>query len=219
MIDLSLPAFRFTSMLRKVRLAVISAMVITAFVGGSLCTTTTNTRAYGHPGATTHPPTRPSTPASKPATKPSPPELIVFDTQPEDQVGFDEWENLIASRFPDAIVIVGHGGDIFGQWAIFPTPGDDPDTDPVFSNCPVSEEWLCRCLRAEYGVTRPIVILSCDPGHYKITDIPNCYQATDSVWITPDAFDDPTERYMRHLFEPGVVGSLDDFHCYFTGFK
>lgn len=210
-------------LIRTACLSVACAMLATLWaVSGALiiggCAWTTNTTpASGHSGATTLPL---KTPSSQAATDPTDNLILVrMDTQEQDQAGFADWERLIAAKFPDgAVVIVGHGNEALGEWAIFPTPGVNP-FDLPFAGCPLPEEWLCKCIRHDYGPDLPIVILSCNPGHDLITDVPNVYQATDSIWITPDADTDPVSLYLRHLLDPKIVGSLAQFQCYFRGYK
>jgi hypothetical protein len=200
--------------IRWVNLMAVFAMITAIFMGGASCIQTITTPAFTRSGPTTLPATAPSTQVLA-----QDPIVISMDTQEQDQAGFQDWLRGIKARWPDGcIVVMGHGGEAFGEWSIFPTPGFDP-TDMPFAGLPISEEWFVKCIRHDYGFDVPVVILSCDPGHQVITDVPNVWQATDSIWIVPDADTDPVSRYVRHLMDPGCVGNLDDFHCHFAGYK
>jgi hypothetical protein len=144
------------------------------------------------------------------------PLIVAMDTTATDRAGFEDWIDIIAAEFPQGcIVIVGHGNDIGGQWAIFPTSDDVPFDCRPFAGCPVPLDWLCHCLRHDYGDAIPIVILSCNPCHDRITDIPNCWQATESIWITPDAYVASAVVLARSMTEPNVVGTFDRFRCFY----
>ncbi len=143
--------------------------------------------------------------------------LIPMDTCAADREGFEDWCELISREFPQgAIVIVGHGNDTLpGVWSIFPTSDDPPFEIKPFAQCPLSLEWLCKMIRHDDPLT-PIVILSCDPHHEKITDIPGVWQATESIWITPDAYESSVVVLCRSLTFPNCVGTLDRFQCFYT---
>lgn len=87
----------------------------------------------------------------------------------------DAWRAEVARRFPDAVVILAHGGNFAG------------------------DQWICSALMfGRYSTVqdavhfeqarypgRTIVVLCCNPGHLKL-GIPGVYYANDSVWCIPD---------------------------------
>lgn len=109
------------------------------------------------------------------------------------------WEEEVARRFPDALVVFGHGGDIIGEWAI-----ETPDGPKKLKDVAMS-------LTALYP-DREIVFVSCNPGHYVI-NIPHVHTANANVWIVPDKYyiGSPFLPTRSQLF-PEAVGNIFEFN-------
>lgn len=108
----------------------------------------------------------------------------------------EEWKVEVARRFPDAFVYATHGGDIMGEWgALAPGGGIERVSD------------LAKRLQRE-NPGRIIVLLVCNPGHYKL-HIPGVYHATDSVWFYTDKQSDNTDPGRQQ--EASNVGNIYEF--------
>lgn len=110
----------------------------------------------------------------------------------------DYWRVEIARRFPDAYAVAVHGGDIAGQWLV-------QDPDDISKLIPVAT--LAHRLQVRFP-GRVIVLLSCNPGHYKL-GIPGVYHAVDSVWFVPDKDADNTDP--ERQAERSDVGNIYEF--------
>lgn len=87
------------------------------------------------------------------------------------------WRSCIQQTYRERVVtIAGHGTSFNGRWVITPDNNQPP----------IDVEAVCRTLRAIYG-TRPIWVLSCNPGHHRL-DVPGVSYATEKIWIVPDKF-------------------------------
>lgn len=91
------------------------------------------------------------------------------------------WRAEVARRFPDAVIIIGHGNDVKGQWQLTP--------DIIIGHflVPLPPIPVIRAIqeaKAKYP-GRTIVVVSCNPGHYKLTESGVAY-ALDSVFCVPD---------------------------------
>jgi len=116
----------------------------------------------------------------------------------------EAWQVEVARRFPDALVFICHGSvgyDIVtGQpgWYLFPEAS---------TRVPVRVDLMARKIR-DANPGRVIVILSCNPGHFKLTGLPGVYYALDSIWLWPDKNGENSESMKQ---EPGVVGNVYEF--------
>jgi hypothetical protein len=126
------------------------------------------------------------------------------------------WEHEVARRFPDAIVIMAHGGDLTGEWII-----KSPNNDHILQK--MSD--LVKHYQTEYP-NRQLVIVSCNPSHLRL-GIKGVYYAPDSVWCCPDRVvmshqdaqyftlngEKVAETGDRSEAEPDFVGSVFEFIC------
>lgn len=84
------------------------------------------------------------------------------------------WHNEINRRFPNAVGLMLHGGEIVnGEWFVKP--------DGRFL---VRTADLVRQEQAKFP-GKTIVVIACNPGHLTL-GIPGVYYAKDSVWCIPD---------------------------------
>jgi hypothetical protein len=91
------------------------------------------------------------------------------------------WQDEIASKYPDAVVVCCHGNDDKGVWSFHP--------DTVIAGFrvplpPIPVEAGVAKLKREYP-GRTIVLLTCNPGHHRLT-IPGVVYSLNNVWIEPD---------------------------------
>jgi len=114
------------------------------------------------------------------------------------------WKIEVARRFPYALLFVCHGSvgyDIvtgLPGWYLFPEAS---------GRIPVRVDLMARKIR-DANPGRVIVILSCNPGHFKLTGLPGVYYALDSIWLWPDKNVEDTSGIKA---EPGVVGNIHEF--------
>lgn len=84
------------------------------------------------------------------------------------------WQREVARRFPSAVAILAHGGDLEqGRWIIQADGKHLQTADDIAAK-----------YRALYP-GRVIVLLSCNPGHIKL-HVPGVYHFHASVWCVPD---------------------------------
>jgi hypothetical protein len=99
------------------------------------------------------------------------------------------WQREIARRFPNAVGILVHGGDVVeGQWIV------------GTSYSPWRHSMLVSDLVRHYQRLHPdrtIVLLTCNPGHIRLR-IPGVYYATSDVWCVPD------RELTEEMFTSGV---------------
>jgi hypothetical protein len=116
----------------------------------------------------------------------------------------DAWRVEVARRFPSALVLICHGSTgsdiVTGQsgWYLFPEAN---------GRVPVRVDEMVRKMRAA-NPKRVIVLLSCNPGHFKLTRLPGVFYALDSIWLWPDKAGENGESMKQ---EPGVVGNIFEF--------
>lgn len=95
------------------------------------------------------------------------------------------WQTEITRRFPNAVVILCHGGGFTkDEWVIQDNPDGQYGTTCEHVDKVLDDE------RAEYP-DRTIVLLSCNPCHIVLHGHPNCYYFDSSVWVIPDRFYNP----------------------------
>lgn len=127
------------------------------------------------------------------------PGVMVIDMVADNAVPAEWWKTETARRFPNAIMVFCHGGELMGQWAMKPENGQPVEF--------VAD--LARKLHEEFP-TRPIVLICCNPGHHTL-NIPHVYHALDDVWMRPDKDGNPFITMFPH-----AVGNIweftDDLH-------
>jgi hypothetical protein len=114
------------------------------------------------------------------------------------------WQKEAARRFPDCVIIQGHGNDnAAGEWCIF---GDRLTVFGTYvPRLPVRVVDAIADAKAKYP-GRQIVLIVCNVFHHRL-DIPGVAYAGDSVWIMPDRSIDGG----RSDEEPGVAGNIFEF--------
>lgn len=118
------------------------------------------------------------------------------------------WRSEIARRYPGAVGLVCHGGDM-GHWTLHPDHRRLVllPTGPIpfyLQDRPFPVEQEIAVLRAKYPGRR-IVLVVCNPGHYRL-NIPGVSYALESVWAVPDRSLNP--RSQQH---PEDVGNVFEF--------
>lgn len=116
-------------------------------------------------------------------------------TQDLSEEAVAQWKVEVSRRFNDAILVIVHGGDLRGQWQ-----AHVEDFDPM----PMTD--LIKMVRERHG-DRKIVLVSCNPGHYRLPDsVGDVVYATDDVWMMPDSF-----YSERQVETPTAVGNIYEF--------
>ena len=124
------------------------------------------------------------------------------------------WRTEVARRFPDAVVLLMHGGNFVGdQWIC---------TAKSFAMYTTVPEVIAYEQAKFPG--RTIVVLACNPGHIHLHGFPNVYIAYDSVYCVPDrAVGDNPENALELLdsgydpalsrwsADPNVYGNIYEF--------
>lgn len=106
------------------------------------------------------------------------------------------WAEEVSRRFPDALIVISHGGSVIGEWVMVMPGGVAKTTDVALS-----------LTKAYPG--RDIVLIVCNPGHHVI-DIPNVHYALDDVWKYPDRH--VTEEQVGRSQEfPEGIGNIYEF--------
>jgi hypothetical protein len=87
-----------------------------------------------------------------------------------------KWQREIGRRFPNAVGVLVHGGDVVaGQWVVGAGFGGHAT--------PVNE--IIERYRQRHP-TKTIVLLACNTGHVRLTGHPNTYYFRASVYCIPD---------------------------------
>ena len=103
------------------------------------------------------------------------PAVTVEVMDPSLQGYAEAWRAEVSRRFPDAVVILAHGGNFAGdQWIC---------SALMFGRYSTVQDAV-RFEQARYP-GRTIVVLCCNPGHLKL-GIPGVFYSNDSVWCVPD---------------------------------
>jgi len=116
----------------------------------------------------------------------------------------EAWKIEVARRFPDALLFVCHGSTGFdittGEkgWYLFPE---------AQGRIPVRVDVALRGIKVA-NPGRIIVLLSCNPDHFRLTGLSNVYYALDAIWLWPDKSGENGERIKA---QPNVVGSIYEF--------
>ncbi len=129
------------------------------------------------------------------------------------------WQIEVARRFPRAVAVVCHGGNIVhGEWIVLDNPGG------VSGEPAERVDTLLDREAAEYP-DRQVVLIACNPRHIAVHGHPNCWYFDSSVWVVPDravpAFSTgtshtmdedadafPNDIYPRSTQQPGVCGNI-----------
>lgn len=111
------------------------------------------------------------------------------------------WRTEVSRRFPNAVVIICHGGDINGVWYMFPA-------DLPF---PVRAADYMASVRKAVPIERPIVMVTCNPGGHCL-GIPGVFHAMDNVWFVPDkSIPEEPDQIEAVKAEPTWVGNIYEF--------
>lgn len=115
------------------------------------------------------------------------------------------WREEIARRFPDAVGVICHGGDLEeGRWVVR-SGGQYIQTADA----------LVQHFQAKWP-GRVIVLLACNPGHLALHES-GVYYALDSVWCVPDrdtAEPDSAPGEDRLTMDgDAVLGGADRWHA------
>lgn len=98
------------------------------------------------------------------------------------------WQKEIARRFPNAVGILLHGGELMeGHWTV--------KTSETYRT--EAKEVVLENMRLYPG--KVVVLLACNPAHLQL-GVPGVYHATDSVWCIPD-----------HALAPDALVDADTF--------
>jgi hypothetical protein len=105
-----------------------------------------------------------------------PPTVRVEVLDPTLQRFAEPWRAEVSRRFPDALVILVHGGDfVEGQWLC---------SSRSYNHYTLVTEVL-RHYRELYPA-RTLVFLGCNTGSIRLHGLPNTFYALASVWCQPD---------------------------------
>ena len=121
------------------------------------------------------------------------------------------WRTEVARRFPDAVVVLAHGGTFSeGVWLVKATDYDHPT---------MTADQLAQHYKDLFP-NRPIVMLCCNPGHLHL-HVHGVYHAMDSVWCVPDRAVGQAQQNDAKLRktlgedrwaeDPGVSGNIFEF--------
>lgn len=122
-----------------------------------------------------------------------PPMVIVLPLDPSLNQFAEAWRAEVSRRFPDAIVLLMHGGNFVGdEWIC---------TASVYGKYTNVPDVIRYEQKQHPG--KAIVVLACNPGHIQLHGFPNVYIALDSVWCIPDrATGGASANLMRKLDQP-----------------
>ena len=149
-----------------------------------------------------------------PSPKPPPLAVDVQVLDPSLEGYAAAWRTEVSRRFPDAVVLLMHGGNFVGdQWIC---------TAKSFAMYTTVPEVIAYEQAKFPG--RTIVVLACNPGHIHLHGFPNVYIAYDSVYCVPDrAVGDNPENALELLdsgydpalsrwsADPNVYGNIYEF--------
>lgn len=114
--------------------------------------------------------------AAKPTPSSLPPMVNVQVLDPSLQKFAEPWRMEVSRRFPDALVILVHGGDLVqGEWLC---------SSKVFNHYALVTDVL-RHYR-ELDPQRTIVFLGCNTGAIHLHGFPNVFYSLAPVWCLPD---------------------------------
>lgn len=153
----------------------------------------------------------------------TPPPTVQMEVMDESLQGFaNDWKAEVARRFPDAVVVLCHGGTfVEGQWLV---KAQDYEL-PLMTTDQLAQHYK------NLFPNRVLVLLCCNPGHLHL-HVHGVYHAMDSVWCVPDraVSKHPGESRMklfpfpplpvqhrdleggdRWASDPGVVGNIFEF--------
>lgn len=107
----------------------------------------------------------------------APPPTVTMEVLDESLQGFaNNWRTEVARRFPDAVVVLCHGGTFNeGVWLTKAQDYELPTMDV---------DQLAQHYRDLFP-TRPIVLLCCNPGHLRC-HVRGVWHFMDSVFCVPD---------------------------------
>lgn len=107
------------------------------------------------------------------------------------------WQKEIGRRFPHAVGVLCHGGELLeGEWIT------------LDAEAPVHFDLVTTLIAREQAKYpgREIVVLCCNPGHIAIHNFPGVYYSPSSVWCVPD------RSYADLSSSPDRMKMLDLFH-------
>jgi hypothetical protein len=135
---------------------------------------------------------------------------VVMDVMDETLVDYaPAWSQEVSRRFPDAVVVLCHGGEIEeGRW-VLKTSWNHAET-------------AVSVIEREHAKwpLRTVVVLGCNPDHVHLTGLPYAYQADDYVYCIPDRALTPSEEADgaskmvlegRNSVYPNAVGNIFEF--------
>lgn len=129
--------------------------------------------------------------------------MIVLSESMEPNI--QSWRREVGRRIPDAVVIAVHGNDEHGVWMLCPDVAEPMGPFVAYRSLPhIPAELVVKHFRRKFP-DRPIVLLSCNPGHHRLSD-PNVYYALDDIWIIPDR-----SLSNRDFPDPSTVGNIFEF--------
>lgn len=143
-------------------------------------------------------------PATQPTTRVAFSLTIKNLSESLDHVVLAGWGHEVAMRYPNAVVLFAHGGDTDGEWTVHPDKFNLSASvaagRPVYDHLPhFPVKFLVEVTRERFP-GRPIVLVMCNPGGYRL-DIPGVHYAVTDV----------LQRTDRVAGRSGVARDLDDF--------
>lgn len=117
------------------------------------------------------------------------------------------WRVEVGRRFPDAVVLLCHGGELSnGEWLV---------KAPAFDLPLMTAEHLVLHFQTKFP-GRPVVLLACNPGHLHL-HVHGVWHARNSVWCVPDRAtggsetNDHLQMGTRWDAAPDVSGNVFEF--------
>jgi hypothetical protein len=118
-----------------------------------------------------------------------------------------DWDQAIEPRFPGAVVVFCHGGDVNGEWCLHPDHWEAEGNDAVrVADPPIPVEAEVLVLQKKYP-GRWIVLITCNPSHHFLSpSIHHVVYSLTLTWVDPDSIAAPT----RHVVAPDMAaGSVN----------
>ena len=120
------------------------------------------------------------------------------------------WREETSRRYPNAVVVFVHGDDQNGEWVVVPDVIEPADgvlalmgfEHQVRPLDPRPVRQVINDVKARHP-GRHVVLVTCNPGHYRLDDVEGVSYSLDNIWLMPDRYLHP-----RNQNDPDTDGSI-----------
>lgn len=122
----------------------------------------------------------------------------------------DMWRDEVSRRYSNAVVVFVHGDDRQGQWVVIPDviePADGLLAAMGFHEQvrhldarPIRQ--VINDVKARFP-GRHIVMVTCNPGRYRLDDVDGVSYSLDNIWLVPDRY-----LHERTTMDPDTDGNV-----------